>query len=40
MPEVEEETFGVKIRDADAEKIAAVRAAMKYIEKHAKSVKQ
>lgn len=35
-----EETFGIEIPDADAEKIATVRDAVDYIQKNAKSVKQ
>lgn len=35
-----EETFGVEIPDADAEKISTVQDAVDYIQKNAKSVKQ
>jgi acyl carrier protein len=35
-----EETFGVEIPDAEAEKIATVQDAVDYIQKNAKSVKQ
>jgi acyl carrier protein len=35
-----EETFGVEIPDADAEKITTVQDAVDYIQKNAKSVQQ
>jgi acyl carrier protein len=35
-----EETFGVEIPDAEAEKISTVQDAVDYIQKNAKSVKQ
>lgn len=35
-----EETFGIEIPDEEAEKIATVKDAVDYIQKHAKSVKQ
>jgi acyl carrier protein len=35
-----EEAFGVEIPDEDAEEIVAVKDAVQYIQKHAKSVKQ
>jgi acyl carrier protein len=34
-----EESFGVEIPDVDAEKIATVKDAIEYIEKHAKASK-
>jgi acyl carrier protein len=34
-----EEAFGIEIPDEDAEKIATVKDAIEYIEKHAKAAK-